>query len=785
MRIINPDNYDFIFKVDNFPYFFNSFWLHKIYKKIDFIVANKGKTWKLYISKKDRKRLSEIGLRQLETGMSDFGKKTHNLIDQAKKLFPEIEEKYLSKYNNKQLAKDFEGFIHFVQKLWEIFFYTEYFMHDKAQEKVEKLGMNTEDYLASSPKETLVSREFYERCKLAKNPNEKGLLNHVKKYSYIHYSDGRETLTLEELKKEIREIKDPDKEIKRIDKRHKEIISKRKQNKLANGIREMAELKWLIRSFLNKTLSFGDSNLKEKYLHEISKRTGIKDFDEYHYREIIDILNGKKVVKKDRENFVLARFNNWNDILGKQALELIKILDSKKKKKSNILKGNIGNKGYYTGKVKIILFDIEIDLVKEINEMDKGDVLVTGSTGPEMIRACHKAGAIVTEEGGICSHAAIVSRELGIPAVIATEIATEVLKDRDFVEVDANKGVVRKITKQEYEKKKVKVKEVPKERLIKKTIKKVSMNGKNIVWFKDLSIKDIDIAGGKGASLGEMYDLMPVPDGFVVSAQAYEKFVEPINNKIFPILDIDVEDSAKLEKAANNVQKIILDTKIPQDIIDDIKTEYKKLGGFVACRSSATAEDLPEASFAGQQATYLNVKGDNNVVDAVKKCWASLFTARAIYYRVVNNFKHEDVLIAVVVQKMVNSQKAGVMFTVNPITNMRTEMVIEGAFGLGEMVVSGEITPDLYIVDKNKLEIKQKSVNEQEIGLFRDKEGNNVKIKVKNPAEQVLSDKQIRDLAILGVAIEKHYKKPEDIEWAVDEDDKIYILQSRPITTLK
>jgi pyruvate,water dikinase len=308
---------------------------------------------------------------------------------------------------------------------------------------------------------------------------------------------------------------------------------------------------------------------------------------------------------------------------------------------------------------------------------------------------------------------------------------------------------------------------------------------KNIIWFKDLSIKDIDVAGGKGASLGEMYDLMPIPNGFVVSAQAYEKFAEQVNNKIFPLLDIDVEDSTKLEKASKDVQKIILDAKIPLDIIDDIKKEYNKLKGFVACRSSATAEDLPEASFAGQQATYLNVKGEDNVIDAVKKCWASLFTARAIYYRVVNNFKHEDVLIAVVVQKMVNSQKAGVMFTVNPITNMRTELVIEGAFGLGEMVVSGEITPDLYIVDKNKLEIKQKNVNEQEIGLFRDEKGNNVKMKVKNPAEQVLSDKQIRDLAILGAAIEKHYKKPEDIEWAVDEDDKIYILQSRPITTLK
>lgn len=312
------------------------------------------------------------------------------------------------------------------------------------------------------------------------------------------------------------------------------------------------------------------------------------------------------------------------------------------------------------------------------------------------------------------------------------------------------------------------------------------MQHKNIIWFKDLKIKDIPVAGGKGASLGEMYDLMPVPDGFVVTAQAYEKSVQDIKNKIFPKLNkLDVENSAKLEKTAKDIQKIIFSTKVPKDILDDIKKEYNKIKDFVAVRSSATAEDLPEASFAGQQATFLNIKGTDKVIEAVRKCWASLFTARAIYYRVVNNFKHEDVLIAVVVQKMVNSQKAGVMFTINPITNMKHELIIEGSFGLGEMVVSGQVTPDLYIVDKDTLKIKEKTINEQEFGLFRDAKGNNVKKKVPNPAEQVLPDKLIKDLAILGIAIEKHYGKPQDIEWAVDEDNKIYILQSRPITTLK
>ncbi len=320
------------------------------------------------------------------------------------------------------------------------------------------------------------------------------------------------------------------------------------------------------------------------------------------------------------------------------------------------------------------------------------------------------------------------------------------------------------------------------ERLIK--ISKVNISMENIIWFKDLSIKDISIAGGKGASLGEMYDLAPVPDGFVVTAQAYEKFIESRKDKIFSVLkELNTEDSSELDKKSEEIRNIILNKDVPDDVINDIKSEYKKINDFVAVRSSATAEDLPEASFAGQQDTYLNIKGEDEVVESVRKCWASLFTARAIYYRETNKFKHEDVLIAVVVQKMVNSQKAGVLFTVNPVNKNKNEIIVEGGFGLGEMVVSGQITPDMYVVDKNKLEIKEKNVNEKEVGLFRDKEGNNVKKDIENPSEQVISDKEVIELSKLSIKIEKHYKKPQDIEWAI-EDGKIYILQSRPITTL-
>lgn len=309
-----------------------------------------------------------------------------------------------------------------------------------------------------------------------------------------------------------------------------------------------------------------------------------------------------------------------------------------------------------------------------------------------------------------------------------------------------------------------------------------------IKQLKELNKNEVAIAGGKGASLGEMTNAgMPVPPGFVVTALAYKHFIDS-NNLLEGIHErlavLDVEDTKALDTIAEEIQRLILAAEIPHHLVEEIKKEYKKVGGFVAVRSSATAEDLPEASFAGQQSTFLNIKGENEVVDAVKKCFASLFTARAIYYRTKNNFEHEKVLIAVVVQKMVEAAKAGVLFTANPVTNDRTEMIIEGAFGLGESVVGGEITPDNFVIDKKNGAIKQKMINEQTWGYFR-VDGETVKKDIDYGSECVLMDHEVNALWALGKKIEAHYNYPQDIEWAVGEDKKIYILQSRPITTLK
>ena len=327
---------------------------------------------------------------------------------------------------------------------------------------------------------------------------------------------------------------------------------------------------------------------------------------------------------------------------------------------------------------------------------------------------------------------------------------------------------------------------------------------KYIVWFKELDKNSIPIAGGKGANLGEMYNLgLPIPPGFCITAQTYNQFIEEagIKTKINSLLkNLDINNTAKLQQTAEEVQKLIVSTKISSDIEEAIKHAYEILGSdvrkaselidsketFVAVRSSATAEDLPEASFAGQQATFLNVKGKTEVVKAVRDCWASLFTARAIYYRQKNKFPHDKVLISAIIQVMVNSEQSGVMFTVNPATNNPAEIVIEAIYGLGEYVVGGKVNPNLYLVDKKTRTIKTAEIKKQEVGLFRDEKGNNLErsIPAHQQKQQVIPDTIIKELARYGQKIETHYGQPQDIEWAIEKGE-VFIVQTRAVTTFK
>ncbi len=353
----------------------------------------------------------------------------------------------------------------------------------------------------------------------------------------------------------------------------------------------------------------------------------------------------------------------------------------------------------------------------------------------------------------------------------------------------------------------------------------------HIKTFGQISKKDVDIAGGKGASLGEMTKAgLPVPQGFVVVAGAFDRFLEEteIEADIEALLKkVNHKDVNSVDKASAEIRRMILDEVIPEDLQKEIMEAYHQLfkksptspnpssgrrgiNQFVAVRSSATAEDSSVASWAGELETYLNVT-EKNVIASVKKCWSSLFTPRAIFYAFEKGFYktkkspsphpsrpsfakatadkqgrgiNTRISVAVVVQKMVQSEVSGISFTVHPVTKDKNQMVVEAGFGLGEAIVGGMITPDTYIVHKNNFSILDINVSEQTFAIVREKTGNrNKKLDKATGGKQKLTGKQIVEIAKICKNIETHYGKPQDIEWAF-ENGKFYITQSRPITML-
>ena len=316
---------------------------------------------------------------------------------------------------------------------------------------------------------------------------------------------------------------------------------------------------------------------------------------------------------------------------------------------------------------------------------------------------------------------------------------------------------------------------------------------KKIVDVNELRVTDIPIVGGKGANLGELTMAgFPVPNAFVLTTAAYDYFVdkggvmELVNKEL---AGIDRSSDQSLADASKRIREAFESKDIPKDLMDDIRKSYSKLfakgkEGFVAVRSSATAEDLPDASFAGQQETYLNVHGEEDLFDKIRKCWSSLFTARAIAYREKQGFAHDDVKLAVVVQKMVNSEVSGIMFTVDPNSGAK-EIVIEGGYGLGEAIVGGEVTPDTYKIDKDNMSIKARRISTQKWKYTKGPDGNTVKedIPEEKQNSQKIEDRRVVEIAEIGRQIEIHYEKPMDMEWCI-EDGRVYIVQARPITAV-
>jgi pyruvate,water dikinase len=313
----------------------------------------------------------------------------------------------------------------------------------------------------------------------------------------------------------------------------------------------------------------------------------------------------------------------------------------------------------------------------------------------------------------------------------------------------------------------------------------------DILTLEEIKKEDIPSVGGKGASLGEMFSIgLPVPRAFVVTAQAFRRFLGEtgIEERLFAgLAGLNVDDNAALEEASRKARELVLSVPIPQQLQKRIKDAYRELRGdpVVAVRSSATAEDLPDASFAGQQETYLNIQGNGDLIQAVQRCWASLYGARAIYYRAKQGFDDRTVNIAVVVQELVQAETAGVMFTSHPVTG-EPLTIIEGSWGLGEAVVSGSVSPDKYVFDHRSGQVVDRLISQKLDMIIPDGRKGTKTVKV--PADQekvpVLSDAEVKQLATFGKIAEDHYCVPQDLEWAIT-GGSFYILQSRPITTIR
>ena len=313
-----------------------------------------------------------------------------------------------------------------------------------------------------------------------------------------------------------------------------------------------------------------------------------------------------------------------------------------------------------------------------------------------------------------------------------------------------------------------------------------------LAWFDEIPDEDRALsAGGKGASLCRMFRAgLRVPEGFIVKAEMFTDFMKRTGLRDYvleTIKTIDFDSTTNLIEVAESIREKICATDMPEDMSADLKEFYKKFNnGPVAVRSSGTAEDLDDASFAGQQETYLFVIGEEDLIRYVKECWASLYNDRAIFYRREKGFNEEEISIAVVVQKMVSSEKAGVMFTVNPVTMDPDVVMIEAAWGLGEAVVSGMVTPDNLWINKKTGEVVQEYISEKETMVVRlSEKGGTKEMDVPEELREkpVLSEQEMKDLVDVAIRIEEFYKKPEDVEWAF-EDGQLYMLQSRPITTL-
>ena len=628
--------------------------------------------------------------------------------------------------------------------------------------------------------------ELNDWAKIIKKPGTPNIISHTRKYSILLPNTFSEDDALAWAKhrlkkKSLREIQQTilGSELKRIDieKKQKELLSQLKSeeaDRLSFFMRRAAIIRLQLKACWN-----GESYHMLPLYEKIAKIAGIPVknlYMFYFWREISNLLhNGIELTKihlQKRKKCYLLRLYDWeiNLFSGKKAEEMKKTLLEPylPDKNLEIFRGTIANKGRVAGIAKVVRTDNPSEFQKLAKSLTKEHILVTSMTNPAITVFLDKLKGIITDEGGTASHAAIISREFNIPCIVGCRVATQILNDGEYILLDADKGEVKRINKEEYNNLKS-LKTKPKEDYWheekikpKLDIKKIkAQKTGNVIWLKDITKGDIGIVGGKGANLGELYPKFKVPNGFCITVAPYFKFSKEkgLDEQIRVLSgNLDINDSQKLDTISKNIRNQIINKEFPGHLRKEIIDNYNKLKNKkVAVRSSATAEDLPTASFAGQHDTFLDITGEEQLIDAVKKCWASLFTARAVYYRARNNFNHESALMSIVVQEMIDADFAGVVFTIDPVN--KKHILIEVVKGLGEALVSGKANPNKYIINHDK----DKIIEKNQFFIFD---------------EDILFK-----IAGLGRKIESHFNQPMDIEFAV-KNKEVFVLQARPITTI-
>ncbi|MFQ3173506.1 MAG: phosphohistidine swiveling domain-containing protein [Flavobacterium sp.] len=532
-------------------------------------------------------------------------------------------------------------------------------------------------------------------------------------------------------------------------------------------------LKWAAQERLHlKRYWAGCEFLALGMLKEIASRIGctLHEFLHSHKREDIrSFLRLGKTLddteKKKRMECVayLVSKKNLFFYTGKEALDFIDSLPIEEVDDSKELKGTVAYPGIVSGPVKIIKVDDVKGLQDDFVRFQEGDVLVTTMTQPNILMLMSKASAILTDEGGITCHAAIISRELKIPCIVGLHTATRVLKEGQVVQVDAERGIVNRdltmansiISRKKSEG--ISLTQDHKIRTLKPIIEKEQISDM-LINLQDLRQKHSITVGGKAANLGELACNFNVPFGFCITANAYKEFMHfnKLQENMDVIMDgIDYENISDLEQRSQTILNLFETNPFPEDLKKNIESFYSKLDNpLVAVRSSAIVEDSATATFAGQHDTFLNTMGIAEVFVAIRKCWASIYSVRALIYR-QSKQKLDDWRMSVVVQEMVNADYSGVMFTEHPF--QKDLLLIEMIEGFGEALVSGEKSPNRYTIDSaSKLNIEE--------GQYF-----------------TLHENLLQEIGRIGKEVEKNYQAPMDIEFVV-RNNQIYLVQARHIT---